>query len=112
MMCNADPKQAARDLDEARSGAFRSLDVREDRATYYRSARPRHVPTKPSGHHYEAPSRTEVAASAVEYSLIVAAIAGIITAIVFSLGALTGESYQRTCDNLMDAYPAGTAPSC
>ena len=39
-------------------------------------------------------------ASAVEYSLIVVAIAAIIVAVVFALGRLTDANFATTCENL------------
>ncbi len=42
----------------------------------------------------------EDGASAVEYGLLVAAIAAIIVVIVFAVGKLVLGSFQTTCDNL------------
>ena len=39
-------------------------------------------------------------ASAVEYGLMVAAIAAVIVAIVFGLGGLVKETFQDTCDSI------------
>lgn len=39
-------------------------------------------------------------ASAVEYSLLVAAIAAILVIIVFAVGKFTGGAYQQTCTSL------------
>ena len=44
--------------------------------------------------------RCEAGASAVEYGLLVAAIAAIIVVIVFALGKITQGSYATTCSNL------------
>ncbi len=48
----------------------------------------------------ERKSRAEGGASAVEYSLIVAAIAAVIIALVFSLGKLTEGNFKTTCDEM------------
>ena len=42
----------------------------------------------------------EDGASAVEYSLIVVAIAAIIVLVVFAVGRFTGAAYSTTCDSL------------
>jgi pilus assembly protein Flp/PilA len=42
----------------------------------------------------------ERGASAVEYSLIVVAVAAIIVVIVFAVGRLTKESFDTTCSSL------------
>lgn len=44
--------------------------------------------------------RGSVGASAVEYSLIVTAIAAIIVMIVFAVGKYTGTAFSHTCDSL------------
>lgn len=44
-------------------------------------------------------SPEESGASAVEYSLIVVAIAAIIVLIVFAVGKYTGAAYTQTCDS-------------
>jgi pilus assembly protein Flp/PilA len=46
------------------------------------------------------PTRSEDGASAVEYSLIVVAIAAVIVLVVFAVGRLTGATYSTTCTNL------------
>ena len=51
--------------------------------------------------------RTEDGASAVEYGLLVAAIAAIIVLIVFALGGVVKETFNKTCD----AIASKTAPS-
>ncbi len=48
--------------------------------------------------------REETGASAVEYGLLVAAIAAIIVVIVFALGGIVRDSFDLTCDTM-----AGTA---
>lgn len=44
--------------------------------------------------------RNEAGASAVEYGLLVAAIAAIIVVIVFALGKIVKEGFQDTCDTI------------
>ncbi|MFL6173811.1 MAG: Flp family type IVb pilin [Marmoricola sp.] len=44
--------------------------------------------------------RGEDGASAVEYGLLVAAIAAIIVIIVFSLGGIIHDVFRNTCDNI------------
>ncbi len=41
--------------------------------------------------------RKDTGASAVEYSLIVVAIAAVVVAVVFTLGQLTHSKFQSTC---------------
>lgn len=55
-------------------------------------------------------SGTELGASAVEYSLLVAAIAAIIVIIVFALGRVTNETYETTCNNFKSEM--STSQSC
>ncbi len=45
-------------------------------------------------------SRFDHGASAVEYGLIVVAIAAVIAAVVFVLGETVTGQYQETCDNI------------
>ena len=44
--------------------------------------------------------RNEDGASAVEYGLLVAAIAALIVLIVFFLGGIVKETFQDTCDEI------------
>jgi pilus assembly protein Flp/PilA len=44
--------------------------------------------------------RSEEGASAVEYGLLVAAIAAVVVGIVFALGVVLKGSFQDTCDKL------------
>lgn len=46
--------------------------------------------------------RTEDGASAVEYGLLVAAIAALIVLIVFALGGIINETFTDTCSNIKD----------
>lgn len=52
----------------------------------------------------------DTGASAVEYGLLVSAIAGIIALIVFALGVVTQETYQDTCDALTNGSTTITGP--
>jgi len=47
-------------------------------------------------------------ASAVEYGLMVAAIAAVIVGIVFGLGGVVADVFNSTCDSI-EASPAGNA---
>ena len=44
--------------------------------------------------------RNEDGASAVEYGLLVAAIAAVIVVIVFALGGLIKDAFSKTCDSI------------
>lgn len=44
--------------------------------------------------------RDDAGASAVEYSLVVVAIAAIIVLVVFAVGKYTGSAFSNTCDSL------------
>jgi pilus assembly protein Flp/PilA len=54
--------------------------------------------------------RRDDGASAVEYGLIVAMIAAVLVAVVFTLGVLTKGKFTETCSNWNAAD--GTASSC
>jgi pilus assembly protein Flp/PilA len=54
--------------------------------------------------------RDEDGASAVEYGLLVAAIAAVIVIIVFALGGLIKNAFSTTCSNI--ASGSSTAASC
>jgi pilus assembly protein Flp/PilA len=45
-------------------------------------------------------------ASAVEYGLMVAAIAAVIVGVVFALGTFVGDAFNNTCDNIQTAATA------
>jgi pilus assembly protein Flp/PilA len=49
-------------------------------------------------------------ASAVEYGLMVAAIAAVIVGIVFGLGTLVKSAFSTTCHNISSSVP--TTASC
>jgi len=52
--------------------------------------------------------RDEIGASAVEYGLIVAAIAAVIAIIVFALGGPTTGMYKKACDEWTNQQSSGT----
>jgi|GEM_PF-1920647 len=53
-------------------------------------------------------------ASAVEYALLVAAIAAVIAALVFALGSYVRGAFQTSCDNIANTgvKAADTSASC
>ncbi len=52
-------------------------------------------------------------ASAVEYGLLVAAIAAVIVTLVFGIGAVVRGAFQNTCTQLNNNRPAGVnAQNC
>ncbi len=52
----------------------------------------------------------EDGASAVEYGLLVAAIAALIVVVVFALGKIINEVFKKTCDNIKNR--ANTTQGC
>ena len=54
--------------------------------------------------------KDEKGASAVEYGLLVAAIAALIVIIVFALGGVVEEVFQKTCDEVSSG--ASTSAGC
>ncbi len=54
--------------------------------------------------------RDDEGASAVEYGLLVAAIAALIVIVVFALGKVVNEVFKKTCDNVTNAV--NTNQSC
>ena len=56
--------------------------------------------------------RHDQGASAVEYGLIVVAIATVIVAIVFILGGLVRDSYSKSCGEISSGFTNGTSTSC
>lgn len=59
-----------------------------------------------------AKNRSDDGTSAVEYSLIVVAIAAIIVLVVFSIGKLTAQMFTDTCDSLDSGFQMATPPDC
>jgi Flp pilus assembly pilin Flp len=59
-------------------------------------------------------ARSEEGASSVEYGLIVFAIAGLVTLIVFSFGLVNRELFADSCQEVRDGYDSVgmTGPSC
>lgn len=56
-------------------------------------------------------------ASAVEYGLMVAAIAAVIVGVVFALGSFVGSAFQKTCTTMAsqpdaNGDPLGDVASC
>lgn len=63
----------------------------------------------------DAAVKSEDGASAVEYSLIVVAIAAILVAVVFAIGGYTQANYHQTCStwsSQSDAPPPVGSGSC
>ena len=62
--------------------------------------------------------RSEIAASedrgasAVEYGLLVAAIAALIVIVVFALGGVIQEVFQDTCDTIKAEGPTSVTSTC
>ena len=54
--------------------------------------------------------RDEDGASAVEYGLLVAAIAAVIVIIVFALGGVVKDVFNKTCSSIQSK--AGTTTTC
>ena len=52
--------------------------------------------------------RDEDGASAVEYGLLVAAIAAVIVIVVFALGGLIQSAFSKTCDTIASNDSAGS----
>lgn len=57
-------------------------------------------------------SRDEDGASAVEYGLLVAAIAAVIVIIVFALGGLIKDAFKGTCDEINSGDFSHSATTC
>jgi pilus assembly protein Flp/PilA len=53
-------------------------------------------------------ARSEDGASAVEYALLVVAIAAVIALVVFALGSQVRDMFSTTCDNVRTQVAAGT----
>ena len=56
--------------------------------------------------------RDEDGASAVEYGLLVAAIAAVIVIIVFALGGIIKDAFKGTCDEVNKGSFSHTTSSC
>jgi pilus assembly protein Flp/PilA len=50
--------------------------------------------------HHESPRHEEDGASAVEYGLVLAGIAALITGVVFLFGGAVSDQYDSTCDSV------------
>ena len=51
-------------------------------------------------------------ASAVEYGLLVAAIAAVIVAVVFAIGGLVNEAFTDTCQGIEDGMAGSATADC
>ena len=56
--------------------------------------------------------KDETGASAVEYGLLLAAIAAIVAAILLLLGPQVKASFQKSCDAIKTSNAGGTASTC
>lgn len=56
--------------------------------------------------------KDENGASAVEYGLLVAAIAALIVIIVFALGGIVKEVFKDTCDSIKGGNSANITSTC
>jgi pilus assembly protein Flp/PilA len=56
--------------------------------------------------------RPERGASAVEYGLLIAGIAGLIVIAVFALGPIIEEAFADTCDSIKTEAGASLAATC
>jgi pilus assembly protein Flp/PilA len=58
--------------------------------------------------------RGDEGASAVEYGLLVAAIAAVIVGLVFALGSYVRGAFQTSCDNIANSgvQSSGTTQQC
>jgi pilus assembly protein Flp/PilA len=56
--------------------------------------------------------RKDEGASAVEYGLLVAAIAALIVIIVFALGGLVKGVFQNTCEKIANKGTSGATSTC
>ena len=52
--------------------------------------------------------RADGGASAVEYGLLIAAIAAIIVVVLFALGGIVKKTFQKTCNDVGSAASVGT----
>ncbi len=57
-------------------------------------------------------ARTDDGASAVEYGLLVAAIAALIVVIVFALGGLVRDVFKDTCNKIKTNSSVSTTSTC
>jgi len=56
--------------------------------------------------------RDEDGASAVEYGLLVAAIAAVVTIIVFALGGVIRDAFKGTCDSINSRSFSHSTTTC
>lgn len=63
-------------------------------------------------HHCREGARSEDGASAVEYGLLVAGIAGVVVAIIFLLGGTVRDLFVGTCDTVVTDSGGSMSASC
>jgi pilus assembly protein Flp/PilA len=56
--------------------------------------------------------KNEEGASAVEYGLLVAAIAAVIVLIVFALGSVVKGAFSKTCNDIKNGAPVTSTANC
>ena len=56
--------------------------------------------------------KDDAGASAVEYGLLIAAIAAVIVVVVFALGSVVKSKFQNTCNGINSAKTASNATTC
>jgi pilus assembly protein Flp/PilA len=56
--------------------------------------------------------KNEEGASAVEYGLLVAAIAAVIVLIVFALGSVVKGAFSKTCNDIQTGAPVSSTANC
>lgn len=54
-------------------------------------------------------AKSECGASAVEYSLVVVALAAIIVFVIFAIGGMTGTLFTGSCESLEAGYASASA---
>ncbi|MCI0686421.1 MAG: Flp family type IVb pilin [Sporichthyaceae bacterium] len=57
-------------------------------------------------------ARDDQGASAVEYSLLVAAVATVLVTVAFAIGLFSRSTYDSTCTNLADHITTDEATNC
>jgi len=62
-----------------------------------------------AGHHRSVLGGDETGASAVEYALIVSAIAAVVVAIVVGLGSMVNKSVTNSCDHIKQTLDSNTS---
>jgi pilus assembly protein Flp/PilA len=57
-------------------------------------------------------AKDDTGASAVEYGLLIAAIAAVIVVVVFALGSVVKSKFQQTCNGVNTNTNTGATSSC